>query len=79
MFADEVFEDFFGGVGFEDPHGAVLAVHGGRALAAVAVVGFLLLPPRIGPVVVLPDAVVEIAGDAADDGFVAGIGPAEAA
>jgi len=28
---------------------------------------------------VLPDAVIEFAGEAADDGFVAGVGEAEAA
>ena len=40
----------------------------------------LLLPlPRLGLVVVLPDAVVELAGEAADDGLVAGVGEPEAA
>ena len=78
-FAHEILEDVFGHVGLEDPHGAIDAVHGGRALAFVAVFGFLLLAPSGGLVVVLPDAVVEIAGEAADDGFVAGVGEAEAA
>lgn len=76
---DEVFEDLFGGVGFEDPHGAVGAVDGGGALAFVAVAGAVLPGPVFLIVVVEPEAVVELAGEAADDGFVAGVGEAEAA
>ena len=45
VFADEVFEDIFSGVGFEDPHGALGAVDGWGALALVAVVGWGLERP----------------------------------
>lgn len=56
ILADEVLENLLGSGGLEDPRGAVFAVDGGRALALVAVFGFLLPAPRIGAVVVLPDA-----------------------
>lgn len=78
-FFDVVFVNGFSDAGFEDPHGAVFAVHGWCALAFVAVF-FAFLPfPGFGFLVVFPDAVVEVAGEAADDGFVACVGEAEAA
>lgn len=63
----------------EDPHGPVLAVDGRRALADVAV--FLLPLPFPGfiLVVVLPDAVVEIAGSATDDLLLPGVRPSKPA
>ena len=79
VFADEVLEDLFGDVWFEDPHGAGVAVGGGGALAPVAVFGLFLPIPGLVLVVVEVNAVVEVAGEAADDFLSAGIGPAEAA
>lgn len=43
VFFNPHFEDVFSDVGFEDPHGAVVTVDGGAALASVAV-GFAFLP-----------------------------------
>ncbi len=68
-----------GDVGLEDPHGAAGLVERLRALALVAVLLALLPAPGFGLVVVLPDAMVELAGKAADDGLVAGVGPAQPA
>jgi len=79
VFADEVFEDLFGDVWFEDPHGAGAAVGGRGALALVAVFGLFLPVPGLVLIVVEVNAVVEVAGEAADDLLSAGIGPAEAA
>ena len=65
-------------MGFENPHGAVVAVDGLGTLTFVAVFGLLLPFPGLALVVVQPDAVVEVPGEAADDFLFAGIGPAEA-
>src|SRR6185436_20776639 len=75
----EVLEDRLGDARLEDPHRPMLAVHGGRALALVAVLVALLVDPRLGLLVVLPDAVIEVAREAADHALVAGVGEPEAA
>ena len=67
VFFDEAFEDALGDAGLEYPHGAVLAVHGRGALAFVSVFGFLLLLPGGVFLVLQIDAVVEVAGESADD------------
>lgn len=82
-FAQEVLENGEGDFGFKGPHGGVGAVEGtGAGLAAAAfakVFGRGLKGPRGGLGVVLGDAVVELAGEAADGGFVADVGRPEAA
>ena len=77
MFRDQVLKNPFGHVRFEQPHRAVLAVHGDRPLPLVAELVPLLPPPGFRLLVVLPNAVIELAGDAADYLRVAGIGVAE--
>jgi hypothetical protein len=74
-----VLEDRLGDARLEDPHRPVFAVHRGRALSLVAVFLALLVHPRLGLLVVLPDAVVEVAREAADHALVARVGEAEAA
>ena len=79
VFFDEVLEDLFGDAGFENPHRAFLAIDGAIALAFVAIL-FLGLPlPGLVLVVVEEDAVIELAGESADDFFFAGVSPAESA
>ena len=78
-FLDPGFEDLLGDVRLEDPHGAAGFVERFGALALVAVLLPLLPSPGLGLVVVLPDAMIELARKAADHGLVAGVGPAEAA
>ena len=68
-----IFEDLLGDAGFEDPHGALFLVHGHRALPLIAEGFALLVHPGFGLLIVLPDAVVEVAGEAADDGFISAI------
>lgn len=79
VLADQVLEDPLGHMRFEDPHGPLVAVDRGRALAAVAIAFALLPAPGVGLVVVLPDPVVELAREPADDALVASVGPAQAA
>ena len=74
MLLDEILEYFFRHVRLEDPHRARGAVDRRRALPLVAVLVALLPGPRARLVVVLPDPVVELARQAADDGLVAGVG-----
>ena len=61
---DESLKDLLRRMGLENPHRALLAVDGGRALAAVAVFLALLPLPGVEGRVVLPDAVVKLAGEA---------------
>ncbi|OQB99637.1 MAG: hypothetical protein BWX80_03624 [Candidatus Hydrogenedentes bacterium ADurb.Bin101] len=78
-FGHNVLEDPLGHMGLKHPHGAVLAVHGRHALAPVPE-GFAFLPaPRLLPLVLFPDPVVKVAGQAADDRLVARIRKAEPA
>jgi hypothetical protein len=79
VLGDELLEDPFGDVRLEDPHRAGRAVDGGRALAAIAEGRPFLPSPGLGPLVVPPDTVVELAGQAADNVLVAGVSHAEAA
>ena len=79
MLLDEILEHLLGHVRLEDPHRPLRAVDRRRPLALVAVLLALLPLPRLGLVVVLPDALVELAREAADDRLVAGVGEAEAA
>lgn len=70
-------ENDLGDVGLKDPLGPTAGVDRRGALAAVAE-RFVGLPtPCVGLLVVLPNAVVELAGQATDDRLVAGIGPAQ--
>ena len=63
----------------EDPHRPLRAIDGRRPLALVAVLLALLPGPRARLVVVLPDAVIEVAREAADHRLVAGVGEAKPA
>jgi hypothetical protein len=78
MFGDQLFEDLFGDVGFENPHGALGAIDGGSPLAFVAVFFWFLPAPGFGLLIMRPDAMVKFAGETADDGLIASIGKAEA-
>ena len=74
-----VFEDLLGHARFKDPHRPLVLVHGHRALALVAERLGLLPLPRLRLLVFHPDTVVEVAGQAADDGFIARVRVAQAA
>ena len=79
QFFDPVVVDALGDVGFENPGALLRVIDGGVALAFVAVfVSFLLTPGGVF-LVVLPGAMIELAGQAADDFFFAGVRPAETA
>ena len=78
MRLDEIFEHLFRHVGLENPHRPLGAVDRRRTLPLVAVLFALLPGPRARLLVVLPDPVVELARQAADDGLVAGVGEPEA-
>ena len=71
--------DVLGHVRLEDPHRAVGAVEGLRALAFVAELFPFLPAPCLGFVIVLPDAMVELPREAANHRLVAGVGPAKPA
>ena len=58
---------------FKNPHGAVVAVNGGRTLAFVAVAFFGLPFPGIGFLVVLIKSMVELARQPSDAFLVSGI------
>jgi hypothetical protein len=77
VLAHEVLEDFFRDVRLEGPHGGLAGVGGGLADAAIR--ADRLAGPGLGARVVLGDALVELAGEAADGAFVADVGLAEAA
>src|SRR5688572_33305918 len=74
VLADQIFKSLFGDVRLKDPHGALRAVDGGSALAFVPIL-FALLPfPRLGFLVVQPDAMIEFARQSADHSLVARVG-----
>src|SRR4051794_39429311 len=73
IFAHEAFEDLFRDVRFEDPHGALGAVDCGSALSFISILRLFLPIPGHGFLVMLPDAMVEFSGEAADDRLVAGV------
>ena len=77
-FLHVIFEDFLGDRGLKDPHGTLGRIHCHRALAFVSelLLGFMLPGTRL--LVGLPDAVVEVTGEAADDGLVTGVSEAQA-
>ena len=75
---DEILEHFFRHVRLENPHRPLGAVDRRRSLALVAVLFALLPGPRARLLVVLPDPVVELARQPADDGLVAGVCEPEA-
>ena len=76
---DKIVESLLGHVGLEHPHRAGRAVDRRRALAPVAIVIAGLPLPGFRPLVVLPDVVIELAGQSADHGLIAGVGHAQAA
>ena len=78
MFLDEIFEHFFSRVRLENPHRTLGTVDRRRSLPLVAVLFALLPGPCARLLVVLPDPVVELARQAADDGLVAGVCEPEA-
>src|SRR6185503_19339578 len=79
VFPDEVFKHLLGHVRLEDPHRPVRAVDGRRALPFVAEVLAPLPPPRGRRLIVLPDTVIEVARETANDRLVARVGESEAA
>ena len=79
VLAHEIFEDLLRHVRLEDPHRPLLAVDGGRALALVAVFLAALPLPRLRALILLPDAVIELARQAADHRLVAGVGESQPA
>ena len=79
MLLDEILEHALRHVRLEDPHRPLRAIDRRRPLPFVAVLLALLPGPRTRLVVVLPDAVIELAREAADDRLVAGVGEAEPA
>ncbi len=78
VFLHEFLEDPLRHVRFENPHGALATVDGGRALSPVSVLGALLPLPGCVVLVILPDAVVELPGESADHALLSGVGPAQA-
>ena len=78
-FLNIVLEDLLGHARFKDPHRPLVLVHGHRALALVAELLGLLPLPGGGLLIFHPDAVIEVAGQTADDGFIACIGVAQSA
>ena len=79
ILADEILEHPLGDVRLEDPHRSLRAVDGRRPLPLVSVLLPLLPLPRFRPVVMTPDTLVEVPGQAADDRLVAGIRETQAA
>ena len=79
VLAHERFEDLLRHVRLEDPHRPLLAVDGGCALALVAVFLAALPLPRVRTLILLPDAVIELARQAADHRLVAGVGESQPA
>src|SRR5262245_5869462 len=79
MLLDQILEDLFGDVRLENPHRALLAVNRRRALPLIAIFLALLPRPGRGLVIMFPDAVVELARQPANDGFVASVREAQTA
>ena len=73
-----ILEDFLGHARFEDPHRALVLVHRDGALTLVAELRGLLPLPGLRLLILDPDAVIEVAGETADDGLVARVGVAQA-
>src|SRR5262249_8714286 len=66
-------------VRLEDPHRATLAVNRRRALPFIAIFLALLPLPGRGLVINLPDAMVKLARQTADDRFVASVSESQSA
>ena len=79
VFPHQVLENLLGDVRLEDPHGAFGAIDRRCPLALVAVLFAGLPRPGARLVVVLPDAMVELAGQAPNHRLVARVREAEAA
>ncbi len=77
MFLDEILEHPLGHVRLEDPHRPLRTVDRRGALPLVAVLLTRLPGPRTRLLVVLPDAMIELAREATDDRLVAGVGEAK--
>src|SRR5690606_816531 len=73
-FFNVVFKYLLGHMRFKNPHGIVETVHGGGSLSLVAVLGLFLPFPGFGPVVVLPNPVIEVARESTDHIFVSRVG-----
>src|SRR5690606_34852376 len=74
VLGDPILKDLLGDVRLKDPHRALLAVDSGRPLPFVAIFSALLPAPGGGGLIVLPNAMIKLARQAADDRLVAGIG-----
>src|SRR5215467_3563350 len=79
VFPDQFFKNLLGDVRFEDPHGAMLAVNRRRALSLIPIILALLPLPDRGMVITLPDAVVKLARQPADDRFVSSVSETQSA
>src|SRR5690606_35996545 len=77
VFADEVLENGLRHMGFEAPGGAVVIVDGMARPGFGEVVVEGLPPPGLGPGVMLPDALIELAGQSANGRLVTGVRRAE--
>src|SRR5690606_4789810 len=77
VFSHELFEGLLCNVRLDDPHRPQFAVHGGGSLPLVAVTLATMPLPRLGLLIVLPDLVVELASQSANDGFIACVGPSQ--
>src|SRR5262245_19171198 len=79
VFPDQLFKNLFCDVRLEDPHRALLAVDRRRALPFIAIFFALLPLPGRGLVIKLPDAMVKLARQPADDRFVASVSESQTA
>jgi len=81
-FAEHLEQELFRHARLEGPHGGVRPfefVRPGTARPVLDVIGACLEPPRLIPRVMLRHAPVKLAGQAADDPFVADVGRAQSA
>src|SRR5215470_4887244 len=76
---DQFLEDLFSDVRLEDPHRATLAVNRRRALPLIAIFLALLPLPCRGLFITLPDTMVKLARQPADDSFVASVSESQSA
>src|SRR5262249_45578958 len=79
VFPDQLLKNLFCDVRLENPHRALLAVDRRRALPLIAIFVALFPLPGRGLVITLPNAVVKLAGQSADDGFVASVSESQTA
>src|SRR5262249_59274524 len=79
VFTDQLLKNLFCDVRLENPHRVLLAVDRRRALPLIAIFVALFPLPGRGLVITLPNAVVKLAGQSVDDGFVASVSESQTA